>query len=608
MSQIIDILNTIESFRNKSGSKTLPADGESQPGERATRTVLGRAAGWSLVALLLTGSGVAAQKFLPFNYAPPSLLEVSSANAAVSRKGKISITSNPVGVGILIDGKFVGVTPLKFDWTVGNHRLVLKLNGYHDVVTIVRVNESHPQELDLFLFPVGPPEDREVTKAAVATKVQETKVAKQMVAKPETVKKKIAKPVVVKKKIAKVERVEKIVAKPDVVKKKTVKKMASPAGTPPKGLSYLKGMGNKLSKSFAQDHAAGGNGMKYKYTVQVGAFVERDSAMDYALSWKKKGYDAYILELYGVKDPSRLWQSVRIGHFNDPEKAREASDAFKAWEKVDCYVAKWDSFAPPQEVKKIVAAKKSPAKKIVKKPAVKVVHAVVKKPAEKVVHAVVKKPAEKVVHAVVKKPAPVVAKVEKTQEDLVRVPAQHTQIKFGKDRKVVPAKPAMVTKHSSRDIEVMFVKAGELRDQGKQEQAVELLKQLLDIDTDHGRARRRLARIYVESGQANKALVLLQGGVAGRSTVQLTKDEPNLAAFLAALYQRDDDHWQAIDLYENLLRRYPDNGVWQMGLAISLERVGEPGDAMRAYQMALKSDDLSRKLRTFVNRRIQELK
>ncbi|MBF0358274.1 MAG: tetratricopeptide repeat protein [Magnetococcales bacterium] len=606
MSKIIDMLNKMESFRIKSGSKTLPEDEQPHNRQRATRTVLGRAAGWSLVALLLTGGGVAAQKFIPFDYASSSLLELSSANAAVNRQGKISITSNPVGVGVLIDGKFVGVTPIKFNWMVGSHRLVLKLNGYHDVVTIVKVSESHPQELDLFLFPVGSPEQKGVTKAPVANKVQETKVAKPMVAKPEMVKREIAKPIVVKQKIAKVEavkrevakpivvkqkiakveRVEKIVAKPVEERKKTVDKIASPVGTPPKALSYLKSMGNKFSKSLVQNHSAA-NGLKYKYTIQVGAFIDRDSAMAYAMSWKKKGYDAYILELYGVKDPSRLWQSVRIGHFNDPTRAREASEAFKTWEKVDCYVASWDSFAPPHEAKKIVAAKKSPAKKTVKKPEVHVVS------------------------PVVEKPVPTVANVKKEMKDqqaAVRVASQHKQIKFGKDRQVIPAKPDMIVKHSSREVEAMFVEAGELRDQGKQEQAVELLEQILAIDSDHGRARRRLARIYVESGEANKALTLLQAGVAGRSTVQLTKDEPNLAAFLAALYQRDDDHWQAIDLYENLLRRYPDNGVWQMGLAISLERVGEPGDAMRAYQMALKSDDLSRKLRTFINRRIQELK
>ena len=130
----------------------------------------------------------------------------------------------------------------------------------------------------------------------------------------------------------------------------------------------------------------------------------------------------------------------------------------------------------------------------------------------------------------------------------------------------------------------------------------------MSLDAEHGRGRRRLARIYVESGKTNKALDLLQGGISGRSAAQLSKEDPNLAAFLAALYQRDEDHWQAIDLYENLLRLYPKKGVWQMGLAISLERVGEPADALRAYTTALNSGDLNRKLRSFVNGRIQELK
>jgi tetratricopeptide (TPR) repeat protein len=169
-------------------------------------------------------------------------------------------------------------------------------------------------------------------------------------------------------------------------------------------------------------------------------------------------------------------------------------------------------------------------------------------------------------------------------------------------------KSTMTDYNSGSKQEKLFIEAGRLRDQGKLAPAIDLLKQLLLKDSNHGRARRRLARIYVEQGKVAQSLELLREGVFGRSSVQLAKEEPNLAAFLAALYQRESDHWQAIDLYENLLRLYPDKGVWRMGLAISLERVNEPDDALRAYTLALDSEDLSNKLRTFINKRIRKLK
>ncbi|MBF0445309.1 MAG: tetratricopeptide repeat protein [Magnetococcales bacterium] len=412
-------------------------------------------------------------------------------------------------------------------------------------------------------------------------------------------------------------------------------KAITPRGTPPKALEYIKSGDNF---TISDD---GATELKYKYTIQVGAFLSRDSAIAYAQSWKKKGYDAFILELWGVKDPSKLWQSVRIGHFNDLARATKARNAFSEWEKKYCYVALWDSFAPPdrsettqpakkvdikkavdkkviakkEELKKVVA-KQVTAKKVVSKPEVKMAKAIKKNAAKKMdmldsdesaAYAVVNSPViPKVPQKVKIKAETIIDKPDLEITDDISVP--EPSLSLPEKAPELEKPPTMVVHHTSSEVEGMFFRSAQLRDQGKTQEAEELLKNLLSIDPDHGRARRRLARIYVESGQANQALVLLQGGVAGRSSLQLSKEEPNLAAFLAALYQRDEDHWHAIDLYENLLRRFPDKGVWQMGLAISLERVGEPADALKAYKTALNSGELSRKLRMFVNKRVQELK
>jgi tetratricopeptide (TPR) repeat protein len=668
MSQIIDMLNSMESFRNKLSSKKgslqeesidgLAQDNQPPVSTKAKRTVLGRAAGWSLVALLLTGAGVAAHGIWPNAYATSSLFKESSAASSVTQYGSVSITSTPPKVGVLMDGQFVGVTPLKFDWLVGSHRLVLKLNGYHDVVTIVKVTEGHAQDLDLFLFPIGVDKQMdEVVKPLkkVEANIIQNKPAQKIVAKPKVVMQQVQKPepiipkmivpeIVVPEIIEKMAVEPKKIIKPvfekpvikksyikkPAIKKAIVKKKIVRRGAPPEALSYIKS-GNKLSGS-----ADGATELQYKYTIQVGAFLSRDSALAYAQSWKKKGYDAYILELWGVKDPSKLWQSVRIGHFNDLTRATDARKAFSEWEKKYCYVALWDSFAPPDNadtkdvaskvvvgkvVNKKAVAKKAVAKKItaikaVVKPQNYMAKAIKKSVAKKTdmfdadesaAYAVVNSPnISKASQKVKIKTDTIKDKSELDMADDITLPKP--SIKQPKKAQDLEKPPAMVVHHTSSDVEGMFFRSAQLRDQGKLDEAIELLNNLLSVDPDHGRARRRLARIYVESGQANEALVLLQGGVGGRSSLQLSKEEPNLAAFLAALYQRDEDHWHAIDLYENLLRRFPDKGVWQMGLAISLERVGEPADALKAYKTALNSGELNRKLRAFVKKRVQELK
>ncbi|MBF0193006.1 MAG: tetratricopeptide repeat protein [Magnetococcales bacterium] len=685
MSQIIDTLNSSEGFRNQLSSnkglagkepfEELDKIEQPLPLKKATRSILGRAAGWSLVALLLTGAGVVAHNIWPKAYATSSFVSESMAESSITKYGTVTVTSKPANVGVLMDGQFVGVTPLKFNWLVGSHRLVLKLNGYHDVVTIVKVTEDHTQELDLFLFPIGVEKQIDVAaeplnkiesfskqKKAAANiitkpkiKMQETKKAEVNIPKMVETKKvvpaivkevfvkkekpEVKKPVVNEPAVKKVEIKKPIIKKAEikkpVIKKAETNRQLARRGTPPKALSYIKGI-KESSKS-----GDGATQFKYKYTIQVGAFLSRDSALAYAQSWKNKGYDAFILELWGVKDPSKLWQSVRIGHFNDIERAVAARKALSEWEKVYSYVALWNSFAPPKsfevtkpvakieaikaEVKKVVAkkvmAKKEMAKKVItKKETAKKIIAkkVAPQPQVKVAKAIKKivtkkndmfEVDESAAYDVVNSPMPSQApqEIKKIAETIKVKVKPKPPAKLPVKAKDLEKPPTMVVNYTSGDVEGMFSRSAKLRDQGKTQEAIELLNNLLSVDPDHGRARRRLARIYVESGQANQALVLLQGGVAGRSSLQLSKEEPNLAAFLAALYQRDEDHWHAIDLYENLLRRFPGKGVWQMGLAISLERVGEPADALKAYKTALNSGELSRKLRAFVKKRVQEL-
>lgn len=57
--------------------------------------------------------------------------------------GKLSITSDPTGAQVVMDGKPYGVTPLKIDsFPVGNYALTLKLDGSKDITDVLAVKEG----------------------------------------------------------------------------------------------------------------------------------------------------------------------------------------------------------------------------------------------------------------------------------------------------------------------------------------------------------------------------------------------------------------------------------------------------------------------------------
>ena len=108
-----------------------------------------------------------------------------------------------------------------------------------------------------------------------------------------------------------------------------------------------------------------------------------------------------------------------------------------------------------------------------------------------------------------------------------------------------------------------------------------------------------LARMQIERGTSGVATLL--------RTLPSANGNADYHAFLAGALQREQRHKEAVVQYVAALRGAPDNGVWLMGLGISLQAEKRNGEALDAFQRAKASGVLTAPLMSFVERKIQQL-
>lgn len=168
---------------------------------------------------------------------------------------------------------------------------------------------------------------------------------------------------------------------------------------------------------------------------------------------------------------------------------------------------------------------------------------------------------------------------------------------------------------------------------GRVAEAMAQLEEALRVDPRHEAARQTLVGLLVEERRAEEAMRLLQAGLAldvrqpalamllarlqiesggsGVETLQRTLPaavgNADYHAFLAGALQRDQRHREAAEQYIAALRGSPENGVWLMGLGISLLADKRDADAAEAFQRARSSGNLPESLRGFVDRKLAQL-
>ena len=183
--------------------------------------------------------------------------------------------------------------------------------------------------------------------------------------------------------------------------------------------------------------------------------------------------------------------------------------------------------------------------------------------------------------------------------------------------------------------EQVYQHALTLNAKGDLQQAIAKLKKVLSLNSSHLKARYTVAALLINTNQSDAALQELRAGMNiqsdyapfaklyGRLMMQRGElddaiavmekargDAQNDAEYysqLAAIYQQNGMHPEAISYYKQALRWRSTVGVWWMGLGISLEQQKYTRDAVTAYQKANATGTLSDDVLSYVQSRIKSL-
>lgn len=108
-----------------------------------------------------------------------------------------------------------------------------------------------------------------------------------------------------------------------------------------------------------------------------------------------------------------------------------------------------------------------------------------------------------------------------------------------------------------------------------------------------------LARLQIERGASGIDTLMRTLPYAGSNA--------DYHAFLAGALQRQQRHREAAEQYQAALQGAPQNGVWWMGLGMSLQADKRDAEALDAYRKAKGTGTLSPELLNFVDRKILQL-
>jgi MSHA biogenesis protein MshN len=133
----------------------------------------------------------------------------------------------------------------------------------------------------------------------------------------------------------------------------------------------------------------------------------------------------------------------------------------------------------------------------------------------------------------------------------------------------------------------------------RNDDAVRQLRLALGIDPRQPGLAMLLARLQLERG--GPALETLM------TTLPYAGNSAEYQGFLAGVLQREQRHAEAAQHYRDALKLSPQNGVWWMGLGISLQADQHLPEARAAFTRARSTGALTPELQAFVDRKLEQL-
>ena len=140
-----------------------------------------------------------------------------------------------------------------------------------------------------------------------------------------------------------------------------------------------------------------------------------------------------------------------------------------------------------------------------------------------------------------------------------------------------------------------------LRDSGRVDEAIALAARAHGARGDEPEIAMLLARLLDDGGHPDEALRVLESATAS------VTEAPELHALAAAILQRAGRHEDAVVRYEAIVRRYPGESKWWLGLGISLDALTRRAEAADVYRIAMQLGTLPRASRQWAAARIERL-
>jgi len=230
---------------------------------------------------------------------------------------------------------------------------------------------------------------------------------------------------------------------------------------------------------------------------------------------------------------------------------------------------------------------------------------------------------EKVKPAARPKPAPREPKrAQAASADAARTPAAKPALK-----------PQPADEGSQQRGETLYRRGLAALQEGRVNEALASLEQAVLYYPRHDAARQTLIGLLIENRRTDEAIRHLQFGIGldprqvnmamllarlqlergGAAVDTLQRSLPyagnnaEYRAFLAGALQHDQRHREAVEQYQAALRLQPHNGVWWMGLGISLQADKRNAEARDAFTRARATGALNPELQVFVERKLQQL-